>query len=97
MRLSEKIAKIENRVLQKTQRWHARHPGDWRLYAVLGGIAWYFYGMVINSVRLGTHQSFQPDSGITDIWTVNPILNLIAPFTPTGLGVTAALLALILL
>lgn len=97
MRLSEEIAKIENRVLQKTQRWRIRHPGDWRLYAVLGGIAWYFYGMVINSVRLGTRQSFQPDSGITDIWTVNPVLNLIAPFTPTGLGVSAALLTLVLL
>ena len=97
MRLSEQIAKLEDRLLSKTQRWRARHPGDWRLYAVLGGVAWYFYGMLINSVRLGTRQSFQPDSGITDIWTVNPVLNLIAPFTPTGLGVTAAFLTLVLL
>ena len=72
MRLSEQIAKLEDRLLSKTQRWRARHPGDWRLYAVLGGVAWYFYGMVINSVRLGTRQSFQPDSGVADIWVVNP-------------------------
>ena len=97
MRLSEQIAKLEDRLLSKTQRWRARHPGDWRLYAVLGGVAWYFYGMVINSVRLGTRQSFQPDSGVADIWVVNPVLNLIAPFTLTGLGVTAALLTLVLL
>ena len=90
-RLSEEIAKLENRWMKKAKHWRSQHPGSWRLYALLGIIAWYFYGMLINSVRRGTRQTFGMESGITDIWTVNPILNLIAPFTPTGIFVTAAI------
>ena len=93
-RLSERIAKIEDRVLKKAKRWRSRHVGNWKLYVLLGLIGWYFYGMLVNSVRLGIRQSFDMDSGITDIWTVNPFLNLIAPLTPTGLAVTAALVTM---
>ena len=77
-RLSEQIARLEERVLKKTKRWRDRHPGSGKLYAALGVVIWYFYGMLVNSVRLGVCQSFDADSGITDIWTVNPFLNLIA-------------------
>ena len=93
-RLSERIAKIEDRVLKKAKRWRSRHAGNWKLYVLLWLIGWYFYGMLVNSVRLGIRQSFDMDSGITDIWTVNPFLNLIAPLTPTGLAVTAALVTM---
>ena len=93
-RLSERIAKIEDRVLKKANRWRSRHADNWKLYVLLGLIGWYFYGMLVNSVRLGNRQSFDMDSGITDIWTVNPFLNLIAPLTPTGLAVTAALVTM---
>ena len=93
-RLSEEIAKLENRWLKKAKRWRKQHPGSWKLYALLGVMAWYFYGMFINSIRFGIRQTFDAGSGVEDIWTVNPFLNLIAPFTPTGIGVTAALLTM---
>ena len=93
-RLSEEIAKLENRWLKKARRWRSRHPGSWKLYALLGLMAWYFYGMFINSVRFGIQQTFDAGSRITDVWTANPFLNLIAPFTPTGIGVTAALVTM---
>lgn len=93
-RLSEEIAKLENRWLKKARRWRSRHPGSWKLYALLGLMAWYFYGMFINSVRFGIQQTFDAGSRIADVWTANPFLNLIAPFTPTGIGVTAALVTM---
>lgn len=92
--LSERIAKLEQRLNKRLERWKAKHSADWRLYAVLGGMGWYFYGMIVNSVRLGIRQSFNAESNIASIWVVNPFRNLIAPFTLTGLGLTAALLVL---
>lgn len=92
--LSERIAKLEQRLDKRLERWKAKHSADWRLYAVLGGMGWYFYGMIVNSVRLGIRQSFDVESDIASIWVVNPFRNLIAPFTITGLGLTAALLVL---
>ena len=65
--------------------------GSWKLYALLGVGAWYFYGMLINFVRFGIRQTFDAGSRIADIWTANPFLNFIAPFTPTGIFVTAAI------
>lgn len=91
-RLSDEIAKLENRWLKKAGRWRKRHPGSWKLYALLGIMAWYFYGMFINSVRFGIRQTFDAGSRIADIWTANPFLNLIAPFTPAGIFVTAAII-----
>ena len=93
-RLSEEIAKLENRWMKKAGRWRKRHPGSWKLYALLGIMAWYFYGMFINSVRFCIRQTFDAGSRIADIWTANPFLNLLAPFTPTGIGVTVALLTM---
>lgn len=92
--LSERIAKLEQRLNKRLERWKAKHSADWRLYAVLGSMGWYFYGMIVNSVRLGIRQSFDVESDIASIWVVNPFRNLIAPFTLTGLGLTAALLVL---
>lgn len=92
--LSERIAKLEQRLNKCLERWKAKHSADWRLYAVLGGMGWYFYGMIVNSVRLGIRHSFDVESDIASIWVVNPFRNLIAPFTLTGLGLTAALLVL---
>lgn len=92
--LSERIAKLEQRLNKRLERWKAKHSADWRPYAVFGGMGWYFYGMIVNSVRLGIRQSFNAESNIASIWVVNPFRNLIAPFTLTGLGLTAALLVL---
>ena len=53
-------------------------------------IGWYFYGMLVNSIRLGSASVFQsPDAPeVESIWVLNPVQNLLAVFTPTGLGVT---------
>ena len=90
-RLSDEIAKLENRWMKKIKRWRSRHLGSWKLYALLGVGVWYFYGMFINSVRFGIRQTFDAGSRIADVWTANPFLNLIAPFTPTCVGVTFAI------
>lgn len=62
--LSEYIAKLEERCRKRLERWNAKHNADWRLYAVLGGMGWYFYGMIVNSVRLGIRQSMDANSSI---------------------------------
>jgi len=53
-------------------------------------IGLYFYGVLVNSIRLGIAQTF-PDPGappINSIWEWNPVLSLAAIFTPTGIMVT---------
>ena len=47
--LSKRIAKLEQRLNKRLERWKAKHSADWRLYAVLGGMGWYFYGSVSGS------------------------------------------------
>ncbi len=40
--------------------------------------AWYFYGMFINSIRLGNRAVFgSPDEPVASIWGVNPFLDLL--------------------
>lgn len=53
-------------------------------------IGLYFYGVFVNSIRLGTAKTFaDPDAPpIDSVWEWNPVLSLAAIFTPTGLGVT---------
>ena len=52
-RLSTQIAKLEDRWGKKTERRLEKYKGKWKLYLPLGLSAWYFYGMFINSIRLG--------------------------------------------
>lgn len=46
--------------------------------------------MLINSVRLGIDSTFHSPgtAEVKSIWVMNPFKNLLAVFTPTGLGVT---------
>ena len=55
-KLSEQIAKLEERWGKKLERLLDRHRGKWKLYVPIGLSAWYFYGMLINSIRLGTQE-----------------------------------------
>lgn len=92
-RLSEKLARLEDRISsrwgKKLDRFMERRKGKWKLYIPLALFCWYFYGMLINSVRLGIESTFGGDpTAVTTIWVVNPFSNLLAVFTPTGLGVT---------
>ena len=88
-KLSEQIAKLEDRWGKKLERLLDRHKGKWKLYVPIGLSAWYFYGMLINSIRLGTQATFnQTGEPVGSIWVVNPFRNFIAVFTPTGIAVT---------
>lgn len=94
-RLSEKLARLEDRILsrwgKKIERFFDRRKGKWKLYIPLVLCGWYFYGMFINSVHLGIQSTFNTTGeAVGSIWVVNPFRNLLAVFTPTGLGVTAA-------
>ena len=93
-RLSEKLARLEDRISdrwgKKLERFWDRRKGQWKLYLPLVLCGWYFYGMLVNSIHLGIRSTFNATSEpVGSIWVVNPIRNLLAVFTPTGLGVTA--------
>lgn len=101
-RLSEKLARLEDRIFsrwgKKLERFFDRRRGKWRLYIPLILSGWYFYGMLINSIHLGIRSTFNTTGEpVGSIWVVNPFRNLLAPFTPTGLGVTAVSILLICL
>lgn len=93
-RLSEKLARLEDRISgrwgKKLERFFDHRKGKWKLYIPLFLCGWYFYGMLINSVHLGIQSTFNATGEpVGSIWVVNPLRNLLAVFTPTGLGVTA--------
>lgn len=89
-RLSKLIEKIEDRLANKWGCWYERNKARVPLYAVLGGIGWYLYGMFLNSLKLGKESVFNTTGeAVESIWVFNPFKNLFAVFTPFGIGVTA--------
>lgn len=89
-RLSKLIEKIEDRLANKWGCWYERNKARVPLYAVLGGIGWYLYGMFLNSLKLGKESVFNTTGEVIEsIWVFNPFKNLFAVFTPFGLGVSA--------
>ena len=88
-RLSKLIEKIEDRLANKWGCWYERNKARVPLYAVLGGIGWYLYGMFLNSLKLGKESVFNTTGEVIEsIWVFNPFKNLFAVFTPFGLGVS---------
>ena len=84
------IEKIEDRLANKWGCWYERNKARVPLYAVLGGIGWYLYGMFLNSLKLGKESVFNTTGEVIEsIWVFNPFKNLFAVFTPFGLGVSA--------
>jgi type IV secretion system protein VirD4 len=67
----------------------------WRLYSVVLLAALYFYGMLLNSVAVAL-ENFKFNAG-KSVWVANPIRNIFAIFTPTGIGVTFFLTLMYLL
>ena len=61
-----------------------------KAYIPLFFVGWYFYGMFINSIRLGIASTFhRPDAPeIETIWVADPVKNFLAIFSSTGLAVT---------
>ena len=57
-RPSKLLEKLEDYVEKKCGAWYARHKAKLPLYIPLGLTAWYFYGMFLNSLALGTAATF---------------------------------------
>ena len=92
-RLSEKLARLEDRISdrwgKKLDKFFDRHKGKWKFYLPVALCGWYFYGMLINSIHLGIQSTFNTTGEpVGSVWVANPIRNLLAVFTPTGLAVT---------
>ena len=97
-RLSKLIEKLEDRLTSKIGSWYERHKSKLPVYIPATLIGWYFYGMFLNSLRLGIDATFHTTGEeITSIWVWNPFKNLFAVFTPFGLGATAVIVLLICL
>ena len=98
-RLSKLIEKAEDYLEPKIGPWYERHKKKLPLYAAVGLIAWYFYGMVLNSIRLGTAATFHKagEEAVESIWVLNPFRNWFVLFTPFGLGATAVIALLVCL
>ena len=97
-RLSKLIERLEDRAENRFGSWYERHKDKFPLYIPTGLILWYFYGMFINSLRLGIRQTFHTDGEeIKSIWVFNPFKNLFCVFTPFGLAATAVIVLLVCL
>lgn len=98
-RLSKLVAKLEDRAEEKLGPWFDRHKKKFPVYIPLGLTAWYFYGMFLNSLKLGTAVTFCPpgETPPESIWVLNPLKNWFVLLTPFGLGVTAVVVLLICL
>ena len=80
-RLSKLIEKIEDRLANKWGCWYERNKARVPLYAVLGGIGWYLYGMFLNSLKLGKESVFNTTGEVIEsIWVFNPFKNLFAVY-----------------
>lgn len=87
--LSKRIEEWENRLNRRYCKSLRRVWRKWRSrWPLLLGAA-YVYGMLINSIARGIARTFAPEGESRPLWELNPVLNLAALFTPTGLTVTA--------
>ena len=84
--------------MEKLGPWFERHKAKFPVYIPLGLLGWYFYGMFLNSIRLGTAATFHTEGEeVGSIWVFNPLRNWFVLFTPFGLGFTIVILLLICL
>ena len=82
-RLSKLLEKLEDRIENKWGRWYERNKARVPLYGVLGGLGWYFYGMLLNSLKLGKQAVFHAaGEEVESIWVLNPFRNLFVVLTP---------------
>ncbi len=84
--------------MERLGPWFERHKAKFPVYIPLGLLGWYFYGMFLNSIRLGTAATFHTEGEeVGSIWVFNPPRNWFVLFTPFGLGFTIVILLLICL
>lgn len=97
-RLSKLLEKLEDKSEAKFKSWLARNKAKlpMRVPAVIVG--WYFYGMFLNSLRLGITSTFhQAGEEIQSIWVLNPFKNWGAVFTGFGIVTTLVIVLIICL
>lgn len=89
-RLSKLLEKLEDTVEARWGVWFQRHKKKLPLYIPVGLVCWYFYGMLLNSMRLGIDAVFHnTGQDMTAIWIFDPIRNWLAIFSGFGLKATA--------
>lgn len=97
-RHSQSLAGLKSRFGNKCGSWFSRHRKKLPIYLPAGIVAWYSYGMFLNSLRLGIESTFHSvDQEIRSIWVFDPIQNWFSVFTPFGLSATAIIFLLICL
>ena len=97
-RLSKLLEKLEDKSEARFKSWFARNKAKlpMRVPAVIVG--WYFYGVFLNSLRLGIASTFhQTDEEIQSIWVLNPFKNWGAVFTGFGIVTTLVIILIICL
>ena len=74
-RLSKLLEKLEDTVEARWGVWFQRHKKMLPLYIPVGLVCWYFYGMLLNSMRLGIDAVFHnTGQDVTAIWIFDPQL-----------------------
>ena len=97
-RLSKLLEKLEDKLDARFKSWYEKNKTKLptRVPAVIVG--WYFYGMFLNSLRLGIASTFhQADEEIQSIWVLNPFKNWGAVFTGFGFVTTLVIVLIICL
>ena len=68
-RLSKLLEKLEDTVEARWGIWLQRNKKELPLYIPVGLVCWYFYGMLLNSMRLGIDAVFHnTGQDVTAIW-----------------------------
>ena len=97
-RLSKLLEKLEDKLDARFKSWYERNKTKLptRVPAVIVG--WYFYGMFLNSLRLGIASTFHTgEDEIKSIWVLNPFKNWGAVFTGFGIVTTLVIVLIICL
>ena len=97
-RLSKLLEKLETQIEHRWKSWLSRHKQRLPLYIPAVLIGWYFYGMFLNSLRLGIDATFQTSGEpVESIWIFNPFKNWFAVFSRFGIAATLVIILLICL
>jgi type IV secretion system protein VirD4 len=76
--------------VRKLSEWLQRFKDRRKIYIPVILSVWYFYGMFVNSVRLGIRSTFgEAGEKPVSVWTASPIKNLLAVFTVEGVVIAA--------
>lgn len=97
-RPSLRFKRVRETVRNRWGSWLSRHRRKLPIYIPAGLIGWYFYGMFLNSLRMGIQATFHTTGeAVQSIWVWNPFRNWAAVFTSFGLSATAVIVLLICL